>query len=81
MMGRWTPLEEIDERLAIKVGKMIGRWANRDSNASGSSQGHRHQKLKAGRLYVLTPTKYLQIPNPTHDHFGSRIWFTMSSSR
>jgi len=22
-MGRWTPLEEIDERLALKVGKII----------------------------------------------------------
>ena len=24
LMGRWTPLEEIDERLCIKVGKIIG---------------------------------------------------------
>ena len=23
LMGRWTPLEEIDERLALKVGKII----------------------------------------------------------
>jgi transposase len=25
MMGRWTPLEEIDERLCVKVGKIIGQ--------------------------------------------------------
>jgi len=33
LMGRWTPLEEIDERLALKVGKNYHqRWPPKDSS-------------------------------------------------
>src|SRR4051812_14307779 len=59
MMGRWTTLEEIDERLSLKIGKII--------TAVGASNLKRLQKtrrdlrnqmeqiLKNGRVYQLDP--------------------------
>jgi len=57
MMGRWTPLEDIDTRLALKVRKIIG---------CAGAQGLRHlattrkalrekvfQSLKTGKVYQL----------------------------
>jgi len=61
MMGRWTPLEEIDERLALKVGKLIT-----SVGAKGLKQLNKTRKafreeiyasLKAGRVYALEPNK------------------------
>jgi transposase len=61
MMGRWTPLEEIDDRLAIKVNKIIGQVGtdklkklNKDRKAFREEI---YQSLKAGRTYVLDPNK------------------------
>ena len=34
-MGRWTPLEEIDERLALKVGEIITSVGTKGLNPLG----------------------------------------------
>src|SRR5207244_5408747 len=61
MMGRWTPLEEIDDRLVIKVGKMIGSVGKQGLQRLGKTrQAYRqeiYQLLKSGRVYVLDPNK------------------------
>ena len=57
MMGRWTPLEEIDERLAIKVGKMITSVGAKGLKQLGQTRKALREKtyasLKAGRVYQL----------------------------
>ena len=61
MMGRWTPLEEIDDHLVIKVGKMItsvGRQGMaRLAKTRKAFREETYQKLKTGRVYVLDPHK------------------------
>jgi transposase len=61
MMGRWTPLEEIDERLALKVSKIIGSVGTRGLKRLGKDRKayreQTYQSLKAGRVYVLDPNK------------------------
>lgn len=61
LMGRWTPLEEMDERLSIKVGKMITSVGSEGLQRLGQkSKPYRQaieQSLKTARLYVLDPTK------------------------
>jgi transposase len=61
MMGRWTKLEEIDDRLNIKVNKILTAVGAKAIRASGKlRQQWKEQaceKLKAGRVYVLDPTK------------------------
>jgi transposase len=61
MMGRWTNLEEIDERLALKVGKMItGVGANAIKQLGKTRKSFRqeiYQSLKEGRIYYLDPLK------------------------
>ena len=61
MMGRWTAVEEIDERLAIKVSKIISQAGtdklkklNKDRKVFREEI---YQSLKAGRTYVLDPNK------------------------
>jgi transposase len=61
MMGRWTPIEEIDERLSIKVNKIISQVGteklkklHKDRKAFREEI---YQSLKAGRVYVLDPNK------------------------
>jgi transposase len=61
MMGRWTPLEEIDVRLALKVSKIITNVGlnglkQLDKTRKALRQ-ETYQSLKAGRVYVLDPTK------------------------
>ncbi len=67
MMGRWTPLQEIDDRLALKVSKIISqvgtdklKQLNKERNAFRDEV---HQSLKAGRVYVLDPNKKF-VPKP-----------------
>jgi transposase len=64
MMGRWTKLEEVDSRLAIKVNKMIGSVGRQGLKRLGKTRkAYReqiHQALKTGRTYVLDPNKKLQ---------------------
>jgi hypothetical protein len=61
MMGRWTPLEEIDERLALKVGKIITGVGVKGLKHPGKTRKlFREQiygSLRAGRIYVLDPNK------------------------
>ena len=61
MNGRWTPLEEIDSRLAGKVTKMIGSVGQEGLKAQGKDRkAYRqeiYERLKAGRVYVLDPNK------------------------
>ncbi len=61
MMGRWTPLEEIDVRLAQKVSKIITNVGPNglkqlDKTRKALRQ-ETYESLKAGRVYVLDPTK------------------------
>jgi len=68
MMGRWTPLEEIDERLVIKVGKMIGSVGQETLKKLGQCpRAYRqeiYQRLTTGRVYVLDPDQKF-CPRPT----------------
>jgi transposase len=72
LMGRWTPLEEIDERLEIKVSKMISQVGSKGlEQLKKNRKDFRqeiHQRLKAGRVYVLDPAKTFGAkpagPNP-----------------
>lgn len=61
MMGRWTALEEIDDRLAIKVTKIIGQVGiqglQRLNKNRRAFREEIYQSLKAGRVYVLDPNK------------------------
>ncbi len=66
MMGRWTPLEEIDVRLARKVSKIItnvGPEGLKQLNKTRKAlRQETYESLKAGRVYVLAPTK--KFPKP-----------------
>lgn len=67
LMGRWTPLEEIDERLEIKIGKMISQVGSKGlEQLKKNRRDFRqeiHQRLKAGRVYVLDPDQKF-VPKP-----------------
>jgi hypothetical protein len=61
MMGRWTPLEEIDDRLVIKVGKIISQVGPKALKQLGRTRKEVRQQiyhsLKTGRVYHLEPNK------------------------
>jgi transposase len=61
MMGRWTALEEIDDRLAIKVNKIMGQVGTEKlKSLNKDRQAFReqiYQSLKTGRVYLLDPNK------------------------
>lgn len=61
MMGRWTPLEEIDERLALKVGKIITSVGTKGIKQLGKTRkllrDQTYDSLKTGRIYTLDPNK------------------------
>ena len=61
MMGRWTPLEEIDERLVIKVGKIITQVGAENLKKLGKTRKELREQiydsLKGGRTYVLDAEK------------------------
>jgi len=61
MMGRWTPLEEIDDRLAIKVAKIITTVGQQGLTKLGKTRkafkNEIYDSLKAGRVYTLDPNK------------------------
>ena len=67
MSGRWSALEELEQRLVIKVGKMIGSVGPQGLQSLGKvRQAYRqeiYQRLKTGRTYVLDPNqKYAPRP-------------------
>ena len=55
MMGRWTPLDEIDTQLTIKVGKITSHLGTIGLKALGKTRKQFREEmflaLKAGRLY------------------------------
>jgi len=59
LMGRWTPLEEIDERLARKIGTMLSQVGAKGLQELDKTRQvlreEVHQSLKTGRVYVLDP--------------------------
>ena len=61
LMGRWTALEEIDDRLAIKVGKIITSVGAKGLKQLGKTRQalreESYQSLKTGRTYLLDPDK------------------------
>ena len=67
MMGRWTPLEEIEDRLVIKVGKMISSVGDVNlKTLKKTRQSFRDEifaTLKTGKVYVLDPDKKF-VPRP-----------------
>jgi transposase len=64
MMGRWTPLEEIDQRLEIKINKILTDVGAKQIEASGKARQKWKQeifeKLKRAKVYVLDPNKTFQ---------------------
>jgi transposase len=63
LMGRWTALEEIEERLEVKLTKIIGQVGAKGLKALGQErQAYRqeiHERLKTARVYILDPNKTL----------------------
>lgn len=61
LMGRWTPLEEIDARLVLKVGKIITSVGPGGLKQLGQTRKafrkQIYESLKAGRAYPLDPNK------------------------
>lgn len=61
MMGRWTPLEEIDERLHLKIGKIISQVGAPSLKKLGKTRKDLRQEIEAtlknGRAYLLDPNK------------------------
>src|SRR5213075_2541854 len=61
LMGQWTPLEELDERLVLKVGKIITNIGTASLRSLGATrQQFRAQicdSLKTAKTYVLDPDK------------------------
>jgi transposase len=68
MMGRWTPLEELDARLLRKISSLISSVGAPGLKALGKTRKlYREeicQRLKNGRTYVLDPNKKY-VPQPT----------------
>lgn len=70
MMGRWTALEEMDQRLSQKIGKIITQVGTAGLKSLGKTrQAFREQlcqSLKSGREYILMPDKmFTHIPRPS----------------
>ena len=72
MMGRWTPLEEIDTRLNQKGGKIITQVGQSTLKKLGKKRmafrQEIFQSLKNGRTYILDPNKKFTpkaSPKPT----------------
>lgn len=61
LMGRWTPVEEIDARLSAKIGKILSAVGPDGLKQLGKTrQVFREEiqaSLKAGRVYALDPEK------------------------
>ena len=82
MMGRWTTLEEIDEALSQKVGKIISQATTIGPRKLGKTRKalpeQIYQSLKSGRVYVLypnkkfTPTPKIERPLTLAEEYGLR---------
>jgi transposase len=74
MMGRWTPLTDIDSRLMLKVGKIISAMGRDYLKRSGQKRHvlrkNIYERLKFGRTYVV---KMHKPPGPAAPRPGLRI--------
>jgi len=61
MRGLWSQLQEIDQRLEIKVRRIISHMGTEALKKAGKTRqalrDETYQSLKAGRIYVLDPNK------------------------
>lgn len=61
LRGRWTPVQEIDPRLRLKVGKMISQLGAQGLKNLGKTRAafrqETFQALTCGREYILDPNK------------------------
>lgn len=67
MMGRWTPLEEIDERLSLKIGKIISQVdpaTLKKGKTRKDIRNHIEKSLLKARVYTLNPDKNCQPADP-----------------
>ena len=79
MMGRWTQLEEIDDRLSLKVGKMISSVGKPALQELGKNRkAYREEiygRLKGGRVYDLSADKKeLKTQAPPTPVSGARVY-------
>jgi len=76
LMGRWTPLEQIDERLSLKVGKIITHVGTEGLKTLGKKREAMRQEafqsLKTGRIYQLDPSKKF-TPKPRKKPFSASL--------
>jgi hypothetical protein len=67
MMGRWTPLEDVDPRLRLKVGKILSQVGAAGLKLLGKTRQASRQEvfdsLQRRRVYVLDPNKEF-VPQP-----------------
>lgn len=64
LMGRWTPLEEIDERLCLKVGKIIGQVGKKGCDSLGKTRPILRQEAYAA-LKTSIPSNQPPCEPPT----------------
>jgi transposase len=71
LMGRWTPLEEIDERLHFKIGRIItavgAATLKKQNKTRKDLRDEIEQTLKNGRVYQLNPSQSF-APKPLEPH-------------
>jgi transposase len=82
MMARWTPVEEIEARLALKLGKIITQVGAEGLKKLGKTRAvyrdEIYQSLKTGRTYVLeakkmfTPKPKFERPMTLAEEYGLR---------
>jgi len=63
MMGRWTPLEEVDTHLNLKIGRIVGKVGKTGLETLGKSRktlrDETVEALKKGRVYAVDGTAYV----------------------
>ena len=69
MSGKWDQLTEIDNTLALKIGKIISRVGEHGLEVLGKTRKTLRQEmeqcLKTGRVYYLDPDKKYQPKSPS----------------
>jgi transposase len=61
MMGRWTPVEDIQMPLQIKISKIISqagaKWLEHSGKSRKACRDEVFERLKTGKVYLLDPNK------------------------
>jgi transposase len=69
LMGRWTPFEELDKPLGIKLGKIISGVGSQRIKQLGTDRKSLRQSalqlLKTGKTYQLNPNKKMEPKEKT----------------